>query len=119
MIREADTDGDGQINYDEFVRVRIHDSLTTAADDDEQGMCLPDVGSNGSEPKVFYSIYTLRGNNMVPLISWLVPHFRVIIVVDVQRDAAQTCMCGTHHVATHLHTKVASLSFFPRDFRSQ
>ena len=22
MIREADTDGDGQINYDEFVRVR-------------------------------------------------------------------------------------------------
>lgn len=23
MIREADTDGDGQINYDEFVRVRM------------------------------------------------------------------------------------------------
>ena len=38
MIREADTDGDGQINYDEFVRVRMHASLITAADDDEQGM---------------------------------------------------------------------------------
>ena len=37
MIREADTDGDGQINYDEFVRVRMHASLITAADDDEQG----------------------------------------------------------------------------------
>lgn len=24
MIREADTDGDGQINYDEFVRVRMN-----------------------------------------------------------------------------------------------
>jgi hypothetical protein len=24
MIREADVDGDGQINYDEFVRVRNH-----------------------------------------------------------------------------------------------
>ena len=38
MIREADTDGDGQINYDEFVRVRIYVYLTTAADDDEQGV---------------------------------------------------------------------------------
>lgn len=34
MIREADTDGDGQINYDEFVRVRIP---TLTPDDDEQG----------------------------------------------------------------------------------
>lgn len=33
MIREADTDGDGQINYDEFVKVR----LRTHPDDDEQG----------------------------------------------------------------------------------
>lgn len=29
MIREADTDGDGQINYDEFVRVRIRVHVTS------------------------------------------------------------------------------------------
>lgn len=42
MIREADTDGDGQINYDEFVRVRsrahgFSTILTHVTDDDEQG----------------------------------------------------------------------------------
>ena len=30
-------DGDGQINYDEFVRVRIRVRTCTDADDDEQG----------------------------------------------------------------------------------
>ena len=51
MIREADTDGDGQINYDEFVRVRKHASLITAADDDEQGRYFRGTGSHVSEQK--------------------------------------------------------------------
>ena len=38
MIGEADTDGDGQINYDEFVRVRILSMCWRNSDDDEQGM---------------------------------------------------------------------------------
>ena len=28
MIREADVDGDGQINYEEFVKVRLHYTLS-------------------------------------------------------------------------------------------
>ena len=51
MIREADTDGDGQINYDEFVRVRMHASLITAADDEEQGRYFRGNGSHVSEQK--------------------------------------------------------------------
>ena len=51
MIREADTDGDGQINYDEFVRVRMHASLITAADDDEQGKCFRGIESHVSDQK--------------------------------------------------------------------
>ena len=60
MIREADTDGDGQINYDEFVRVRMHASLITAADDDEQGTYILSDPSNCTHPIIVS--YTDRQN---------------------------------------------------------
>lgn len=77
MIREADTDGDGQINYDEFVRVRIYVYLTTAADDDEQGMyfltpCLMEVNK-----KSFIAYALCVENNMLPLIDSVVKLFFV------------------------------------------
>ena len=51
MIRAAAPAGDGHLTYDEFVRVRMHASLITAADDDEQGRYFLGNGSHVSEQK--------------------------------------------------------------------
>ena len=111
MIREADTDGDGQINYDEFVRVRMHASLITAADDDEQGSTFVGMDLMSVNKKVLHSIHTLRVKQHVPLQYSVALLFRAVIIwtSTLTRDGR------AWRPATWPHTCTLRLpSFFPQ-----